>query len=224
MTTEWLRFWKKVAVEGGSGCWLWTAAKYSNGYGAFYPSGKPRRSALAHRYAYRHLIGEVPDGLDLDHLCRVRNCVNPAHLEPVTRSENLLRKPKRQTVIPAECKNHHAMTSANTYLPPGGSWACKECRRNQKKAARLNASPEQRAALRARDAELHRDRRTRERGGLPARPNGMRTHCPQGHPLSGDNLYAPPSGSRKCRTCIAGANRRAYLKRAAAKAASQSAN
>lgn len=82
------RFWAKFVVSG-SGCWLWTVSKASGGYGKFAARGVNWK---AHRYAYQHLVGPVPDGLDLDHLCRVRHCVNPMHLEPVTRSENLRRK------------------------------------------------------------------------------------------------------------------------------------
>ena len=69
-------------------CWLWTAATNRAGYGLL---GIPGRSTLAHRIAYEEYVGPVPDGLELDHLCRVRRCVKPAHLEPVTRSENVRR-------------------------------------------------------------------------------------------------------------------------------------
>lgn len=77
------RFWAKVERDP-SGCWLWTASLADGGYGHF---GRWK----AHRYAYETLVEPVPHGLDLDHLCRVRHCVNPSHLEPVTRAENLRR-------------------------------------------------------------------------------------------------------------------------------------
>lgn len=82
------RFWAKVRPDD-NGCWVWTAAKYPQGYAAF----SIRRSVArpAHRVAYLTLIGCVGDGLVLDHLCRVRHCVNPAHLEPVTNAENIRR-------------------------------------------------------------------------------------------------------------------------------------
>lgn len=71
-----------------TGCWLWSGSSHSSGYGQFSVAAHPER---AHRHAYETLVGPVPDGLELDHLCRVRCCVNPAHLEPVTHAENLRR-------------------------------------------------------------------------------------------------------------------------------------
>lgn len=66
------------------GCWEWTGPKTAGGYGLF-------AQTSAHRAVYERLRGPIPEGLDLDHLCRNRGCVNPAHMEPVTRSENLRR-------------------------------------------------------------------------------------------------------------------------------------
>lgn len=87
------RFWAKV-VEGGDPsdpCWLWTAAKTPGGYGTFRLGGRHGRDAVAHRLTYSAMRAEVPPGLDLDHLCRARACVNPYHLEPVPRAVNLAR-------------------------------------------------------------------------------------------------------------------------------------
>jgi DNA-directed RNA polymerase subunit RPC12/RpoP len=80
------RFWDKVEVDGV--CWEWAAGRNSAGYGYFRSSTGSRR---AHRIAYEHLVGPIPSGLTLDHLCRNRSCVNPDHLEPVTHRENVLR-------------------------------------------------------------------------------------------------------------------------------------
>lgn len=84
------RFWARFE-RAPDGCWLWTGPLYSNGYGEFNFDGRNRR---AHRFAYDRLVGPIPDGLELDHLCRVRRCVNPAHLEPVTHEENVRRIPE----------------------------------------------------------------------------------------------------------------------------------
>jgi hypothetical protein len=81
------RFWAKV--KKGPSCWEWMAGKTSEGYGAF--AVTPRTQVKAHRFAYEQIIGPIPDGLHLDHLCRNRGCVNPSHVEPVTPGENVLR-------------------------------------------------------------------------------------------------------------------------------------
>jgi len=83
MRPEEERFWPKV--DKTDDCWLWTAA-IQNGYGVFMLSS--RKQIKAHRWSYQQMVGPIPDGLTLDHLCRVRHCVNPAHLEPVTMGEN----------------------------------------------------------------------------------------------------------------------------------------
>ena len=69
-------------------CWLWIGARTRAGYGIFTANYV---NAYAHRWMYERYIGPIPDGLDLDHLCRVRHCCNPGHLEPVTRKINLNR-------------------------------------------------------------------------------------------------------------------------------------
>ena len=75
-----------------SGCWLWTGSRTRDGYGLITTreGGKQRRSYV-HRIAYVKVHGFIPDGLEIDHLCRVRNCFNPSHLEAVTHAENLRR-------------------------------------------------------------------------------------------------------------------------------------
>lgn len=80
------RFWAKV--EKTETCWLWRAHRLPTGYGQFYFDGQMR---YAHRVAYELFVGPIPAGLTIDHLCRVRACVNPDHLEPVTNRENILR-------------------------------------------------------------------------------------------------------------------------------------
>jgi hypothetical protein len=91
------RFREKVNVTAD--CWEWTAAKDPKGYGAFGVGSTKtgtERVVRAHRFAYEHHVGPVPDGLELDHLCNNRACVNPAHLEPVTHQENIRRAVERR--------------------------------------------------------------------------------------------------------------------------------
>lgn len=124
------RFWEKVERRSEQECWPWTGAKTSAGYGALWPGLK------AHRVAYELSVGPVPAGLVLDHLCRTRSCVNPAHLEPVTDRENVARGlgptgrlaaarvRSRQT-----CLRGHPFDEANTMLWRDGARRCRECNR-----------------------------------------------------------------------------------------------
>lgn len=84
-------FWDRVIPEPNSGCWLWLGTLDKGGYASTHPRIHGRRVYGGYRVAYMALVGEVPDGLELDHKCRMRCCVNPAHLEPVTHRINVLR-------------------------------------------------------------------------------------------------------------------------------------
>lgn len=87
------RFWRLVEKGDPSSCWIWTGKKGSKGYGLAHVDGG--RQAQAHRVAYELLVGPIPDGLEIDHTCNVRPCVNPDHLEPVTHAENVRRRFRR---------------------------------------------------------------------------------------------------------------------------------
>jgi hypothetical protein len=89
---------------------------------------------------YRHLVGPIPAGLDLDHLCLNRRCCNPEHVEPVTRSENVRRElARRWATLPTHCKNGHEWTPENTvHLPK--QRRCKACRRESYVRSRLLAN------------------------------------------------------------------------------------
>jgi hypothetical protein len=127
------RFMRKVyPVEG---CWLWCASTLRGGYGQF---NDGRTMVRAHRWIYEQLVGPIPEGLDLDHLCRVRNCVNPEHLEPVTRGENLLRGYAARGVK-THCAKGHPFDSANTFKRPSGGRGCRTCRNNASRASKAKA-------------------------------------------------------------------------------------
>ena len=138
MTPLWDRFWDKVDAEGD--CWEWTAAK-SNGYGKINSGGVISTTLRAHRVSWYFLVGEIPDGLELDHLCRNRGCVNPDHLEPVTRKENMRRGHWAADVQRAktECPHGHEYTPDNTYIIPStGSRSCVTCKKNRDQARTSN--------------------------------------------------------------------------------------
>lgn len=113
-------FWEKVDKSGD--CWTWTAYLKPDGYGFVKFGG---RCQQAHRVAYELLVGPIPDGLEIDHRCRNRACVNPAHLEPVTHLVNVIRTPRK---VVTHCKHGHPFDEANTYRH-GSKRQCKTCQR-----------------------------------------------------------------------------------------------
>lgn len=114
MTPEHARLFEaKVERVTESGCWIWMASTTSGGYGLVTHRHKTR---LAHRVAYDHWRGPIPAGLTLDHVCRVRSCVNPWHLQPVTMRENTHRSmaaPATRNALKTHCLNGHALEAPN---------------------------------------------------------------------------------------------------------------
>lgn len=127
------------SVAGHNGCLIWTGAKTPQGYGQI--NWRGRRIGV-HRVAYISFKGSIPQGLEIDHLCRVRHCLNPFHLEAVTHAENVRRsiRPARPPRSPiTHCRNGHEMTFANAYIRPDGNRDCRICKkatRARSKAAR----------------------------------------------------------------------------------------
>ena len=158
-------------IEKTEGCWYWRGnVNPATGYGRL---GIGQRNFAAHRLSYELHVGPIPEGLDLDHLCRVRHCVNPAHLEPVTRWENT----RRGVGITAQrarsnvCKHGHEYTTENTIIQRGYR-LCRTCKER-------------------------RDTYWKEQRRNPKDP----TRCKQGHEWTEANTYMTRAGHRSCRTC-----------------------
>lgn len=136
----------KAVINRETGCWEWVGAKSVNGYGQFGIGGFRR---IAHRVSYELLEGPIGDGLVLDHLCRVRHCINPAHLEPVTQRENLLRSPiALPTVLAAKthCPAGHEYASENLRARQGKGRECRSCKREHDRAYKARKRAERQEA------------------------------------------------------------------------------
>lgn len=183
------RFWEKV--DKSDDCWEWTAYRL-NGYGRFGVGGAREnggRIVFAHRWAYEHLVGPIPDGMHLDHLCRNPPCVNPDHLEPVTPKENSLRglSPWARNARKTHCPQGHPYDDENTIYGgyTGKERRCRECNR------------------------LRCEARARAMGVVP---KSEWTHCKNGHEWTPENTYwsnlKDGSTRRNCRKCTCDAQRR----------------
>lgn len=171
MNDDQLRRFEAKTTFAPNGCIIWIGAK-AKGYGRFYLNGKV---LSAHRVAWEHQNGVIPEGLDLDHQCHNedteclggtdcphRACVNPEHLEPVTRRTNLNRHFRRIT----HCPQGHEYDEENTRIYKGTK-VCRKCH-NQR-------------AIEAKKAR--------------------RTHCPKGHEYNDENTIVGKTGKRMCRKC-----------------------
>lgn len=133
------RLWSKTDRDGPlpkwapflGPCWVWTKPTNTYGYAQITKEVDRRSVALmAHRVAYELLVGPIPEGLVIDHLCRVRPCVNPSHLEPVTNAENLRRGRSGQfNAAKTHCKHGHAFSPENTHRDALGRRRCRACDR-----------------------------------------------------------------------------------------------
>jgi hypothetical protein len=144
------RFWLKVSRDGPlpslrpelGPCWLWTASLDTKGYGQLNAGRRGAGMVRAHRVAYELAYGALPAGRELDHLCRRRSCVNPAHLEAVSRAENMRRgligEGRRRWVASiTHCRRGHPYDPANTYHhPPHGTRICRQCQRDRERRKR----------------------------------------------------------------------------------------
>ncbi len=138
------RFWEKVDKNGPVSdyrpdlgqCWVWVSPSVGKGYGYFSSGvGKERQSWRVHVWSWVQVNGPVPEGLELDHLCRVTLCVRPLHLEAVTHLENVRRGTAgRWLAERTHCIHDHEFTSENTYITPSGCRSCRTCsRENQRR-------------------------------------------------------------------------------------------
>lgn len=156
-------------------CWVWTGSKNAQGYGII----KSGKNTGTHRVGYTELIGEIPSGLEPDHLCQRRDCWNPWHLDPVTHSMNVKRGRagaviRARAALIVQCPAGHPYTGDNDRRNSRGKRYCRQC-------------------------GLDRDRQRREAAGAGL-PNAVKTHCPYGHPYAPENT-ALVNGSRICREC-----------------------
>jgi HNH endonuclease len=130
---------RQVYPEPNSGCWLWCGSMSKAGYGMLAVPTKERRhppATTAHRVFYIAAVGQIPFGLTIDHLCRVKLCVNPDHMEAVTSAENVRRAHKGVRVPEEEkalaCKRGHRYTPESTKFHPDGRRECMTCSRPRK--------------------------------------------------------------------------------------------
>ena len=143
----------RVNVFAAGGCWEWKGAPLqTSGYCRLKMQG---RSVMAHRAVFEALIGPIPIGLQIDHLCRNRRCVNPAHLEVVTASENQRRgtSPASRNAVKTHCEHGHPLSGNNLFVRRDGRRRCRTCERVSQQRLRSTDRYRQQRARRARTKE-----------------------------------------------------------------------
>jgi hypothetical protein len=144
------RFVAKVNIAE-SGCWEWTGWTNGAAYGKFY-AGKSEPKAYAHRWLYERVVGPIPEGLTIDHLCRNTMCVNPDHLDVVSQAVNIARGTALERAIAFQrskthCPAGHEYTPENTYMARNRATTarmCRACGRERMRARRIEAKTKQR--------------------------------------------------------------------------------
>jgi len=134
------RITSRITVEDRghtSPCWVSNRGTNEGGYTRIWHD---RTTRATHRVAYEAFVGPIPAGLQIDHLCRVRACCRPDHLEPVTCRENLLRGDtvNARAAATTHCPRGHAYTAANTYVSPSGRRHCRTCEKARRRARKRN--------------------------------------------------------------------------------------
>ena len=211
-----------------TGCWEWQLYLTPQGYGRWNYRG---RNGFAHRIVYELLTNPIPDGLELDHLCRNHACVNPEHLEMVTHRENVLRgeSPHAKHARKTHCKSGHEFNEHNTYWRSPTHRECRECRREYfRKLApppldrtRCKRSHERTPENSYRNSKgfwvcrVCKRERQRKPGGYIAAGRSRKTHCVHGHEYTPENTYNFVKDGYECRYCRECVRQRARDRRAA---------
>ncbi|MFF8910548.1 HNH endonuclease signature motif containing protein [Streptomyces olivaceoviridis] len=176
-------------------CWRWNGSINRGGYGrvSVKLSDGIWRPQSAHRAAYQIFIAPIPEGLELDHLCRIRHCCNPWHLEPVTKTVNV-----RRGLAPitsgqwlrerTQCPKGHPYDEENTRVSPSSRRHCRACARDRARQNRAKATTQR-------------------------PPKAPRTHCSKGHEYTAENTRPAGGGRRKCRACVREESRAARERR-----------
>jgi hypothetical protein len=184
------RFWEKV--EWSEGCWLWQGAT-AKGYGRFATIAR-RSPSAAHRVAYELAVGPIPDGMQIDHLCRTPRCVNPAHLEPVTVRLNTLRgfSPSSDRARRTHCPRGHEYTPENTILSRQNQRKCRACHPGKPRPPKIVV---------VKPPRLRVVKPVRVPHPYSVEERKKRTHCPSGHEYTAENTRLSGRNQRNCRAC-----------------------